>query len=230
MDLKKAKPRDQNSEQQAPPSQSYSQKNQDYSNKSVSKNSRQPKKKNGNKNNKVFIGGIPKELTIEEFTDYFNQYGEIHDIAIICDKKTREPRGFGFVTFTDYSSVKGVLKDYSKHYFLEKWVECKVAFPKNDSDEEEEVHSHKQSHKSRKTNSKQSRNKRGGNQNYNPGVNSRMSYSNSGSNGNTGPYDNSNSSGYNRGGHRQQDNRNARNHPTHPQGVPGWGRGNSYYG
>lgn len=44
-------------------------------------------------NKKIFIGGLPKELTLEEFKAYFEKFGEILDIAIICDKKTKEPRG-----------------------------------------------------------------------------------------------------------------------------------------
>lgn len=44
-------------------------------------------------NKKIFIGGLPKDLEIEEFTEYFEKYGEIADIAIINDKKTKEPRG-----------------------------------------------------------------------------------------------------------------------------------------
>jgi RNA recognition motif-containing protein len=44
-------------------------------------------------NKKIFIGGLPKDLTLEEFREYFEKYGEISDIAIISDKKTKEPRG-----------------------------------------------------------------------------------------------------------------------------------------
>jgi RNA recognition motif-containing protein len=49
-----------------------------------------PKEK---KTRKIFIGGLPKDLSTNEFRAYFQQYGEIIDIAIITDKKTREPRG-----------------------------------------------------------------------------------------------------------------------------------------
>lgn len=44
-------------------------------------------------NKKVFIGGLPKGLSEEEFKAYFEKYGELLDYAIICDKKTKEPRG-----------------------------------------------------------------------------------------------------------------------------------------
>jgi RNA-binding protein Musashi len=44
-------------------------------------------------NKKVFIGGLPKGLSEEEFRAYFEKYGELSDYAIICDKKSKEPRG-----------------------------------------------------------------------------------------------------------------------------------------
>nr|DAD44392.1 TPA_asm: hypothetical protein HUJ06_002622 [Nelumbo nucifera] len=47
------------------------------------------------------IGGI-----FQAFTDYFNKYGEISDSAIMKDKHTRRPQGFGFVTFADPAVVE----------------------------------------------------------------------------------------------------------------------------
>lgn len=51
------------------------------------------KDKKTQENRKIFIGGLPKDLSMNEFRSYFERYGEIVDIAIISDKKTREPRG-----------------------------------------------------------------------------------------------------------------------------------------
>lgn len=59
---------------------------------------------------------------IAEFEGYFQKYGEIEDIAIIGDKKTKEPRGFGFVTYRNLESVDQVIADYESHSFKEKWV------------------------------------------------------------------------------------------------------------
>lgn len=40
-----------------------------------------------------------------------------------------KPRGFGFVTFTDYEAVTAVL-DCTRHIICDKQVECKLAVPK----------------------------------------------------------------------------------------------------
>lgn len=54
-------------------------------------NPRSEKKKVENR--KIFVGGLPKELQLEEFRKYFARYGDIVDVAIIEDKVTGEPRG-----------------------------------------------------------------------------------------------------------------------------------------
>ena len=86
--------------------------------------------KKSQESRKLFVGGLPKNLQLEEFTDYFEKYGEIEDIAIIGDKLTKEPRGFGFVTYVNIESVYTVLREYQTHYFGDKWVEVKLAHPR----------------------------------------------------------------------------------------------------
>lgn len=83
--------------------------------------------KRSQESRKLFIGGLPKDLTLQEFRAHFEKYGEIEDIVIIMDKATKEPRGFGFVTFYSFESLTEVLNDFKNHFFREKWVEVKMA-------------------------------------------------------------------------------------------------------
>ena len=48
---------------------------------------------------------------------------------ILQDKRTKKPRGFGFVTFVDIRSVNLVLKLRDRHTILNKWVDVKSAVP-----------------------------------------------------------------------------------------------------
>ena len=59
---------------------------------------------------KVFVGGLPHNLPLGDFRDYFIKFGEIDDIVILQDKRTMKPRGFGFVTFKTVASANSVLK------------------------------------------------------------------------------------------------------------------------
>jgi RNA-binding protein Musashi len=64
---------------------------------------------------KVFVGGLPHFLELEQFREYFSQFGAIDDIVILQDKRTHRPRGFGFVTFSNIIAVNSVLKMRAEH-------------------------------------------------------------------------------------------------------------------
>jgi RNA recognition motif-containing protein len=54
---------------------------------------------------KMFIGGISWQTTDANLRYYFERYGEIEEIAIMKDKFTGQPRGFGFIKFKDDSGM-----------------------------------------------------------------------------------------------------------------------------
>jgi RNA recognition motif-containing protein len=75
------------------------------------------------------VGGLPHNLSDEEFRQYFIQYGEIEDCAILKDKRTGKPRGFGFVTYKSIACVEHVMSLKDTHTIQSKWVDCKRAVP-----------------------------------------------------------------------------------------------------
>jgi RNA recognition motif-containing protein len=58
---------------------------------------------------------------------------------IIFDKFSGKPRGFGFVTYTDSSSVERLMRDKNALFIRGKWIDCKVATPCGKKGEEEEA-------------------------------------------------------------------------------------------
>jgi len=79
---------------------------------------------------KLFVGGLPPEITLEDFKEYFSQFGEIEDSVVMFDRQTKRPRGFGFVTFTEEEAIEEVLRNYNSNLLKGKWIECKKALPK----------------------------------------------------------------------------------------------------
>ncbi|WOL13636.1 hypothetical protein Cni_G22409 [Canna indica] len=77
---------------------------------------------------KIFIGGLPKDTTLDVFVKHFEKYGEIVDSVIMKDRNTNKPRGFGFITYKDASIVDKVIED--THVFNGKTVEIKRTIPK----------------------------------------------------------------------------------------------------
>lgn len=54
-----------------------------------------------NTDGKVFIGGLSWETTSDSLRYYFEKFGELSDVALMADKRTGQPRGFGFVSYKD---------------------------------------------------------------------------------------------------------------------------------
>ncbi|XP_010450655.1 PREDICTED: heterogeneous nuclear ribonucleoprotein A2 homolog 1-like isoform X1 [Camelina sativa] len=77
---------------------------------------------------KIFVGGLARETTSAEFVKHFEKYGEITDSVIMKDRKTGQPRGFGFVTYADVSVVDKVMED--NHIIIGKQVEIKRTIPR----------------------------------------------------------------------------------------------------
>ncbi|KAF2292268.1 hypothetical protein GH714_018326 [Hevea brasiliensis] len=71
---------------------------------------------------------LETELVLAQFVKHFGKYGEITDSVIMKDRKTGQPRGFGFVTYADPSVVDQVIQD--THIINGKQVEIKRTIPK----------------------------------------------------------------------------------------------------
>ncbi|KAN0065533.1 hypothetical protein ACQY0O_001370 [Thecaphora frezii] len=87
---------------------------------------------NVSRSQKVFVGGLPQTVTPESFRAYFEQFGAVIDSTCMMDKETGNPRGFGFVTYQDDSSVQHVLSIQPLN-FEGKMVEVKRAQAKSDT-------------------------------------------------------------------------------------------------
>ncbi|XP_050383614.1 uncharacterized protein LOC126800310 [Argentina anserina] len=92
------------------------------------KPSSQPHTGDGASPGKIFIGGLARETTAAQFVKHFGKYGEIVDSVIMKDRKTGQPRGFGFVTYADPSVVDTVIEE--AHVINGKQVEIKRTIPR----------------------------------------------------------------------------------------------------
>lgn len=60
---------------------------------------------------KLFIGGLDYRTTDDSLKAYFEQYGEIVDVVVMKDPKTKRSRGFGFVAFSQAYMVDKAQKN-----------------------------------------------------------------------------------------------------------------------
>ena len=50
---------------------------------------------------KIYVGNLPFTATEDEIKDLFGQHGTVHSVALINDRETGRPRGFGFIEVDD---------------------------------------------------------------------------------------------------------------------------------
>ena len=48
---------------------------------------------------KLFVGGLPQEVSEEELNEHFGQFGEIESVNLKTDPNTGRSRGFCFVVY-----------------------------------------------------------------------------------------------------------------------------------
>ncbi|XP_073028916.1 heterogeneous nuclear ribonucleoprotein 1-like [Primulina eburnea] len=79
---------------------------------------------------KLFVGGISWETDEEKLKEYFQGYGEVLQTAVMRDKLSGKPRGFGFVVFADPDILDRVLQD--GHVIDGRTVEAKRALSRDE--------------------------------------------------------------------------------------------------
>lgn len=77
---------------------------------------------------KLFIGGLSWQTTEDTLRYYFGKYGIMDDVALMVNKHTGQPRGFGFVRYRERQSVDRVLSE--PHTIDGRVVDVKLAVPK----------------------------------------------------------------------------------------------------
>ena len=71
---------------------------------------------------KIFVGGLSWDTTPESMRAYFENFGEVTDCVVMKNPGVEgKPRGFGFVTFANSSSVEKVTS-HGKHILDNKAV------------------------------------------------------------------------------------------------------------
>jgi len=88
-----------------------------------------PKHNSDGTTGKLFIGRLPKGITVEEIKEYFEKFGDVKDAYIPTPF-----RGFGFVTFKKTSIARSVLE--STHVIKGQYLNLSPPAPKKDYSKE----------------------------------------------------------------------------------------------
>jgi RNA recognition motif-containing protein len=57
---------------------------------------------------KLYVGNLPFSANDAEVEQLFGQHGKVHSVALINDRETGRPRGFGFVEMDEDGAQKAI--------------------------------------------------------------------------------------------------------------------------
>ena len=57
---------------------------------------------------KLSVGNLPFTATEAEVNELFSKHGTVHSVALINDRETGRPRGFGFVEMDDEAAMAAI--------------------------------------------------------------------------------------------------------------------------
>ncbi len=60
---------------------------------------------------KIYVGNLNFRSTEETVTELFSAFGAVEEVALITDRDTGRPRGFGFVTMTNDDEAKKAIEE-----------------------------------------------------------------------------------------------------------------------
>src|SRR5437868_5136860 len=64
-------------------------------------------------NKKLYVGNLPYNTTEAQVRELFEQAGEITEVALITDRETGRPKGFGFVEMATVEGAQEAIKRYN---------------------------------------------------------------------------------------------------------------------
>ena len=61
-------------------------------------------------NKKLYVGNLPFSTTEDELRGIFERHGVVDSVAVITDRETGRPRGFGFVEMSEASAAEDAIR------------------------------------------------------------------------------------------------------------------------
>ena len=82
----------------------------------------------------LFVGNLDKETTEDELSELFSEYGEVKSAKIIRDIYSGDPRGFGFVEFSNKADAINAINEMNGKEYKGQELKVNEAFDKRAND------------------------------------------------------------------------------------------------
>ncbi|KAA8649203.1 mRNA-binding ribosome biosynthesis protein NOP4 [Aspergillus tanneri] len=97
----------------------------------VSKNGTTAQGDNGLPKRTLFVRSLPASATTESLAEHFSQSYVIKHATVVNDSKTKQSKGYGFVTFADVDDAKAALEEFNQSVFDGKKIRVDYAQPRH---------------------------------------------------------------------------------------------------
>jgi cold-inducible RNA-binding protein len=81
---------------------------------------------------KIYVGNLPFSATEEELKTLFTECGTVTSVALITDKFSGKPRGFGFVEMSTPEEAQAVIAKFNGYTMGDRALRVNIAKPRED--------------------------------------------------------------------------------------------------
>jgi RNA recognition motif-containing protein len=81
---------------------------------------------------KLYVGNLPFRVTEAELESAFGAHGTVTSVALVMDRETGRPRGFGFVEMADEAGAQAAIKAMDGADLGGRTIRVNVAKPRED--------------------------------------------------------------------------------------------------
>ena len=80
----------------------------------------------------IYVGNLPFNATEDEVRDVFTAFGQVTSVALIKDKFTGQPRGFGFIEMPDEGEAQNAIQALNGKDFKNRSLVVNPARPREE--------------------------------------------------------------------------------------------------
>ena len=81
---------------------------------------------------KLYVGNLTYTVTEQQLRELFGQAGAIKEVALIMDRDTQRPKGFGFVEMTTQVEAQKAIEMFNDYELDGRRLMVNLARPKED--------------------------------------------------------------------------------------------------
>lgn len=81
---------------------------------------------------RLFVAGLPYEVTDDQLQEYFAKVGSVASAKVITDRNTGRSKGFGFVEMASEEEAQKAIDELNGTTFISREIIVKEAYPMKD--------------------------------------------------------------------------------------------------